>query len=196
MSRVLEIRKTHQEPFQQKHGVSLGIMSFFIQACVSALQLIPDINASVDGDDILYHQACHIGVAVGSGKGLVVPVIRNAETKSFAELEKAIADMVERVNTNRLNIAELEGGTFTISNGGVYGSLLSTPILNTPQSGILGMHKIEKRPVVIDDAVVIRPMMYVALSYDHRIVDGKGAVTFLKRVKECVEAPERMLVEV
>jgi 2-oxoglutarate dehydrogenase E2 component (dihydrolipoamide succinyltransferase) len=196
MSRVLEIRKTYQEPFQQKHGVSLGIMSFFIQACVSALQLIPDINASVDGDDILYHQACHIGVAVGSGKGLVVPVIRNAETKSFAELEKAIADMVERVNTNRLNIAELEGGTFTISNGGVYGSLLSTPILNTPQSGILGMHKIEKRPVVIDDAVVIRPMMYVALSYDHRIVDGKGAVTFLKRVKECVEAPERMLVEV
>ncbi|HSO66520.1 MAG TPA: 2-oxoglutarate dehydrogenase complex dihydrolipoyllysine-residue succinyltransferase [Desulfatirhabdiaceae bacterium] len=196
MTRVMAIRKQHQDTFKKKHGTSLGMMSFFIKACVSALKEIPEINAAIDGETIVYHQACHIGIAVGSDRGLVVPVIRNAENQSFADLEKTIVDFVERIRAGKLTLAELEGGTFTISNGGVYGSLLSTPILNTPQSGILGMHKIEKRPVVIDDSIVIRPMMYVALSYDHRIVDGQGAVTFLKRVKECIEDPERMMVEV
>ncbi|MGD9971863.1 MAG: 2-oxoglutarate dehydrogenase complex dihydrolipoyllysine-residue succinyltransferase [Desulfatirhabdiaceae bacterium] len=196
MTRVMAIRKQHGDAFKKKHGTTLGMMSFFIRACVTALKEIPEINAQIDGNDIVYHQQCHVGVAVGSEKGLVVPVIRHAETLSFADLEKAIVDFVERIRAGKLNLADLEGGTFTISNGGVYGSLLSTPILNTPQSGILGMHKIEKRPVVIDDTIVIRPMMYVALSYDHRIVDGQGAVTFLKRVKECIEDPERMMVEV
>jgi 2-oxoglutarate dehydrogenase E2 component (dihydrolipoamide succinyltransferase) len=171
-------------------------MSFFIKACVAALQEIPEINAFVEGDDIVYHHYQHIGVAIGSGRGLVVPVIRHAETMGFADIEKAIVAYVDKINANRLELADLEGGTFTISNGGVYGSLLSTPILNMPQSGILGMHRIEKRPVVIDDAIVIRPMMYLALSYDHRIVDGREAVTFLKRIKELVENPERLLLEV
>ena len=196
MSRAMTVRSRYKEAFQKKHGVSLGFMSFFVTACVEALKEIPEINAFVDGTDIVYHDYQHIGVAVGSERGLVVPVIRHAERLSFAAIEKAIVDYVAKIRENRLELADLEGGTFTISNGGVFGSLLSTPILNTPQSGILGMHKIEKRPVVIDDAIVIRPMMYVALSYDHRIVDGSGAVTFLKRVKEFIEDPERMMLEI
>ncbi len=196
MARAMEIRSLYKEAFQKRHGVSLGFMSFFVKACVEALKEVPEINAFIDGSDIVYHNYQHIGVAVGTPRGLVVPVIRHVERMSFAQVEKAIVDYVTKIKDNRLELADLEGGTFTVSNGGVYGSLLSTPILNMPQSGILGMHKIEKRPVVIDDQIVIRPMMYVALSYDHRIVDGKGAVTFLKRVKEFVENPERMALEV
>ena len=196
MQQAMAMRTEYKEMFQKKHGVSLGFMSIFIKACVEALKEIPEINAFIDGEDIVYHNYQHIGVAIGTERGLVVPVIRHAEQMSFAQLEKAIVDYVAKIKENRLELADLEGGAFTVSNGGVYGSLLSTPILNTPQSGILGMHKIEKRPVVIDDEIVIRPMMYVALSYDHRIVDGKGAVTFLKRVKEFVENPERIILEV
>lgn len=196
MSKVMTERSKYKESFKKKYDVSLGFMSFFVKACVAALKEIPEINAFVDDQDIVYHNYQHIGVAIGSGRGLVVPVIRHAEKLGFAEIEKAIIDFVEKINANRLELADLEGGTFTISNGGVYGSLLSTPILNMPQSGILGMHRIEKRPVVVDDQIVIRPMMYVALSYDHRIVDGREAVTFLKRVKELIENPGRLLLEV
>ena len=196
MGRAMAIRSQYKQAFADRHGVSLGFMSFFIKACVEALKEIPEINAFVEGDDIVYHHYQHIGVAIGAKKGLVVPVIRHAERMNFAQVEQAIVDYVGKIKENRLELADLEGGTFTVSNGGVYGSLLSTPILNTPQSGILGMHKIEKRPVVVDDEIVVRPMMYVALSYDHRIVDGKGAVTFLKRVKEYMENPERLLLEV
>ena len=196
MARAMEIRSLYKEAFQKRHGVSLGFMSFFVKACVEALKEVPEINAFIDGSDIIYHNYQHIGVAVGTKRGLVVPVIRHAEHMSFAQVEKAIVDYVTKIKENRLELADLEGGTFTVSNGGVYGSLLSTPILNMPQSGILGMHKIEKRPVVIDDQIIIKPMMYVALSYDHRVVDGQGAVTFLKRVKEFVENPERMTLEV
>jgi 2-oxoglutarate dehydrogenase E2 component (dihydrolipoamide succinyltransferase) len=196
MGRAMEIRSQYKEAFSKRHGVNLGFMSFFVKACVAALKEVPEINAFIDGNDIIYHNYQHIGVAVGTKRGLVVPVIRHAERMGYAQVEKAIVDYVTKIKENRLELADLEGGTFTVSNGGVYGSLLSTPILNMPQSGILGMHKIEKRPVVIDDEIVIRPMMYVALSYDHRVVDGKGAVTFLKRVKEFVENPERMALEV
>jgi len=196
MAHVMTIRGQYKEIFKQKYGVGLGFMSFFIKACIDALKEFSQINAFVDGKDIIEHHYYHIGVAIGSERGLVVPVIRHADTLSFAGLERAIVDYVKKINENRLELFDLEGGTFTISNGGVYGSLLSTPILNTPQSAILGMHKIEKRPVVIDDEVVIRPMMYVALSYDHRIVDGREAVTFLKRIKECVENPERIMMEI
>ena len=196
MSRVLALRTQFQENFKRKHGVSLGFMSFFIKASVEALKAFPEINAFIEGKEIVYHQFQHIGVAVGSDRGLVVPVIRHAENLSFAEMELAIDEFLAKINENRLDLADLEGGTFTISNGGVYGSLLSTPILNMPQSAILGMHKIEKRPVVIDNQVVIRPMMYVALSYDHRIVDGREAVTFLKRIKEFIENPEQMIMEI
>lgn len=196
MSKVMAERLKYKESFKKKYDVSLGFMSFFVKACVAALKEIPEINAFVDDQDIIYHNYQHIGVAIGSGRGLVVPVIRHAETLGFAEIEKAIIDFVEKIKANRLELADLEGGTFSISNGGVYGSLLSTPILNMPQSGILGMHRIEKRPVVVDDQIAIRPMMYVALSYDHRIVDGREAVTFLKRVKELIENPERLLLEV
>ena len=196
MANVISIRRQYKEIFDQKYGVGLGFMSFFTKACIEALKEFPQINAFVDGKDIIEHHYYHIGVAIGSERGLVVPVIRHADMLSFAELELAIVDFVKKINENRLQLSDLEGGTFTISNGGVYGSLLSTPILNTPQSAILGMHKIEKRPVVIDDQVVIRPMMYVALSYDHRIVDGREAVTFLKRIKECVENPERIMMEI
>ena len=196
MERVMAERAKYKERFKEKHDVALGFMSFFIKACVAALKEIPEVNAFVAGDEIVYHNYQHIGVAIGSGRGLVVPVIRHAEKLGFAEIEKAILAYVDKIKSNRLELADLEGGTFTISNGGVYGSLLSTPILNMPQSGILGMHRIEKRPVVIDDQIVIRPMMYVALSYDHRIVDGREAVTFLKRVKELIENPERLLLEV
>ncbi len=196
MSRAMAIRAQYKDLFNEKHDISLGFMSFFVKACVAALREIPEVNGFVDGSDIVYHNYQHIGVAVGSPRGLVVPVIRHAEKMSFAQIEQAIVDYVAKIKENRLELADLEGGTFTISNGGVYGSLLSTPILNTPQSGILGMHRTEKRAVVVDDQIVVRPMMYVALSYDHRIVDGRGAVTFLKRVKEMVENPERLLLEV
>jgi 2-oxoglutarate dehydrogenase E2 component (dihydrolipoamide succinyltransferase) len=196
MTNLMAIRKQYKEAFKQKYGVNLGMMSFFIKAAVEALKEQPQINAFIDGKDFIEHHYYHIGVAVGSERGLVVPVIRHADKLSFAGLEQAIVDYVKKIQENRLEISDLEGGTFTISNGGVYGSLLSTPILNTPQSAILGMHKIEKRPVVIDDEIVIRTMMYVALSYDHRIVDGREAVTFLKRIKEFVENPERMMMEI
>ncbi len=196
MGRAMGIRSQYKDAFKKKFDVSLGFMSFFTRACVSALQEIPEINAFIDGDDIVYNHGQHIGIAIGSEKGLVVPVIRDVQNMGFADIEKAIVAYVNKIQANRLSLADLEGGTFTISNGGVYGSLLSTPILNPPQSAILGMHKIEKRPVVVDDQIVIRPMMYVALSYDHRIVDGKGAVTFLKRVKEFIENPERILMEI
>ena len=196
MTHTMAIRSQFKEAFKEKYGVSLGFMSFFIKAGVEALKEFPQINAFVDGNDIVYHNYYHVGIAVGTGKGLVVPVIRNADMLSFAELEQAIVNYVDKIKNNRLELADLEGGTFTITNGGVFGSLLSTPILNTPQSGILGMHKIEKRPVVEDDEIIIRPMMYVALSYDHRIVDGREAVTFLVRVKECIENPERIMMEI
>ena len=196
MSQVMAIRKQYKESFKKKYQVNLGMMSFFIKASIEALREIPQINAFVDGQDIIENHYYHISVAIGSERGLVVPVIRHADKLSFAGVEQAIVDYVKKINENRLEISDLEGGTFTISNGGVYGSLLSTPILNIPQSAILGMHKIEKRPVVIDDEIVIRPMMYVALSYDHRIVDGREAVTFLKRIKECVENPERIMMEI
>ncbi|MCP4400529.1 MAG: 2-oxoglutarate dehydrogenase complex dihydrolipoyllysine-residue succinyltransferase [bacterium] len=196
MSRIIAIRAQYKELFQKKHGVSLGFMSFFAKACVEALQDIPELNAFIEDDYTVYHHYVHIGIAIGSERGLVVPVVRHAEKLSFAEIEQVIISYVEKIKSNKLELSDLEGGTFTITNGGVFGSLLSTPLLNMPQSGILGMHKIEKRPIVINDEIVIRPMMYVALSYDHRVVDGKGAVTFLKRVKECLENPERLLFSV
>ncbi len=196
MSRVMAFRRRFKTAFKEKYGVSLGIMSFFVKACVAALQEIPEVNAFIDGDHIVYHPHVHMGVAIGAEKGLVVPVIRNAHRLSFAEIERAIVTFVEKIRENRLEPADLEGGTFTISNGGVYGSLLSTPILNPPQSGILGLHKIEDRPVAVEGRVEVRPMMYVALTYDHRIIDGREAVTFLRRVKEYVEDPERMMVGV
>jgi 2-oxoglutarate dehydrogenase E2 component (dihydrolipoamide succinyltransferase) len=196
MSAVIELRQRYKETFQKKYGVSLGFMSFFIKACVEALKAIPAINAYIDGQDIVYHHYYHIGVAVGSEKGLVVPVIRHVDRLTFAQIEQAINAFVVKIKENKLALADLEGGTFTITNGGVFGSLLSTPILNTPQSGILGMHRVDKRPVALNDQVVIRPMMYVALSYDHRIVDGREAVTFLKHIKECIENPERIMMEI
>ena len=196
MTRVQALRAQYKEGFKEKFGISLGMMSFFIKACVEALKEFPQVNAFVDDKDIVYHHYYHIGVAIGSGKGLVVPVIRHADQLNFAELEQAIVDFVNKIKENRLELSDLEGGTFTISNGGVFGSLLSTPILNMPQSGILGMHRIDKRPVALEDQMVIRPMMYVALSYDHRIIDGREAVTFLKRIKECIENPERMMMEI
>ncbi len=196
MAHVMAIRNQYKDRFKEKYGVNLGFMSFFIKASIEALKEFPQLNAFIEEKDIIEHHYYHIGVAVGTERGLVVPVIRHADKLSFAELEKAIVDYVKKINDNRLELSDLEGGTFTISNGGVYGSLLSTPILNMPQSGILGMHKIEKRPVVIDDDIVVRPMMYVALSYDHRIVDGREAVTFLIRIKDCVENPERIMMEI
>lgn len=195
MSAVMALRKESQEAFQKKHEVKLGFMSFFVKGVIDALKLIPQLNARIQDDKIVFHNYFDIGVAIGGGRGLVVPVLRNAERMSFAELEVAIADFGKRAQENKIKPEELQGGTFTISNGGVYGSLLSTPIVNPPQSGILGMHAIQERPVAIADQVVIRPMMYVALSYDHRIVDGREAVTFLKRVKEVIEKPARMLIE-
>ena len=196
MSRAMALRTQYKEAFKKRHDVSLGFMSFFLKASVAALQEFPAINAFIEGDDVVYHHYYHVGVAIGSDRGLVVPVIRHADKLSFAGIEQAIIDYVGKIKENKLELADLEGGTFTITNGGVFGSMLSTPILNTPQSGILGMHRIEKRPVVVDDEIVIRPMMYLALSYDHRIVDGREAVTFLRRIKENIEDPERMLIEV
>jgi 2-oxoglutarate dehydrogenase E2 component (dihydrolipoamide succinyltransferase) len=196
MSAVIALRQRYKESFQKKYGVSLGFMSFFVKASVEALKAIPEINAFIDGQEILYHRYYHIGVAVGSEKGLVVPVIRHADRLSFAQIEQAIGGFISKIKQNQLQLADLEGGTFTITNGGVFGSLLSTPILNTPQSGILGMHRVDRRPVAVGEEVVIRPMMYVALSYDHRIVDGREAVTFLKHIKECIENPERIMMEI
>ena len=196
MTRVKELRAEHQEAFQARYGVKLGFMSFFVKAAVEALQLVPEINARIEGDSVVYHDYCDIGIAVGGGKGLVVPVIRNAEGLGFGELERVIGDFAARAQANRIDLAELEGGTFTISNGGVYGSLMATPIINPPQSGVLGLHAIQDRPVAIDGQVVIRPMMYVALTYDHRLVDGRESVAFLKHIKHCVEQPERLLLKV
>jgi 2-oxoglutarate dehydrogenase E2 component (dihydrolipoamide succinyltransferase) len=196
MSAVMAMRQKFQESFQARYGVKLGFMSFFIKATVDALKLIPQLNAEVRGTDIVYRNYHDMGIAVSSEKGLAVPVLRNADLLSFAEIESAIADFGRRAKENKLRIDELEGGTFTITNGGIFGSLLSTPIVNPPQSGVLGMHSITERPVAREGQVVIRPMMYVALTYDHRIVDGREAVTFLKRVKENIEEPARMLIEV
>jgi 2-oxoglutarate dehydrogenase E2 component (dihydrolipoamide succinyltransferase) len=196
MAAVMSLREKHQARFQEKYQVKLGFMSFFVKAAIDALKLVPQVNAEIRGNDIVYRNYFDIGVAVGSGRGLVVPVLRHAERMSFAEIELAIADFVRRAQESKLKLEELEGGTFTISNGGIYGSLLSTPIVNPPQSGILGMHAIQERPVAREGGVVVRPMMYVALTYDHRIIDGREAVTFLRRIKETIEDPARVLLEV
>jgi len=195
MKPVMDLRNSYKELFEKKHGVKLGFMGFFTKAVVHALKEIPAVNAEIDGDDLIYKQYAHIGVAVGTDKGLVVPVVRNADQMSIAEIEKEIGNLGKKARDGQLSMADMQGGTFTISNGGVYGSLMSTPILNAPQSGILGMHKIQERPVVVGGQIVVRPMMYLALSYDHRIVDGKEAVTFLVRVKESLEAPERLVLD-
>ena len=196
MTEIMALRKTYQESFEKRHGVRIGFMSFFVKACVAALKEIPAVNAEIDGDDVIYKNFYDIGVAVGTEKGLVVPVLRDADAKGFAEIEKGIADLGAKARDGKLKLEDLQGATFTISNGGVYGSLMSTPILNAPQSGVLGMHKIQDRPVALNGQVVIRPMMYLALSYDHRLVDGKEAVTFLVRVKEALENPVRLVLEV
>ncbi len=195
MTEVMALRKEYKDLFEKKHGVKLGFMSFFTKACIHALREVPEVNAEIDGTDIVYKNFVHMGIAAGTPTGLVVPVIRDADSMSFAGIEKAIAEKGKRARDGKLSMAEMQGGTFTISNGGVYGSLMSSPILNPPQSGILGMHKIQDRPMAIGGQVVIRPMMYLALSYDHRIVDGKGAVTFLVRVKEALEDPRRLLMD-
>ena len=195
MSAVMALRAEHQDSFQKRYGIKLGFMSFFVKAAIEGLKQFPAINAETRGTDIIYKNYYDIGVAVSTDKGLVVPVLRNTERMSFAQVEQAIADLAARGRENKLTLSDLEGGTFTITNGGVFGSMLSTPIINPPQSGILGLHAITDRPVAREGQVVIRPMMYVALTYDHRIVDGREAVSFLKRIKECVEAPARMLIE-
>ncbi|NRB20839.1 MAG: 2-oxoglutarate dehydrogenase complex dihydrolipoyllysine-residue succinyltransferase [Rhodobacteraceae bacterium] len=195
MTEVMALRSQYKELFEKKHGARLGFMSFFTKACCHALKEVPEVNAEIDGTDIVYKNFVHMGVAAGTPNGLVVPVIRDADAMSFAEIEKSISEKGKRARDGKLSMAEMQGGTFTISNGGVYGSLMSSPILNPPQSGILGMHKIQDRPVAINGEVVIRPMMYLALSYDHRVVDGKGAVTFLVRVKEALEDPRRLLMD-
>ncbi len=195
MSAVMELRNRYKDLFEKKHGVKLGFMGFFVKACCQALEEVPAVNAEIDGSDIVYKRFAHIGVAVGTDKGLVVPVVRDADKMEIARIEKTIGALGKKAREGRLDIEELQGGTFTISNGGIYGSLMSTPILNAPQSGILGMHKIQERPVVINGKIEIRPMMYLALSYDHRIVDGKEAVTFLVRVKELLEDPERLILD-
>jgi 2-oxoglutarate dehydrogenase E2 component (dihydrolipoamide succinyltransferase) len=196
LSAVIALRKQYQETFTKRYGVKLGFMSFFVKAAVEALKAIPQVNASIRGNDIVYHHYFDIGVAIGGGKGLVVPVLRNAEKMGLAEVEQAVADLAARAKANQLKPDELQGGTFTITNGGVYGSLLSTPIINPPQCAILGMHTIQERPIAVEGNVVVRPMMYVALSYDHRIVDGREAVTFLIQIKEMIEKPARILLEV
>ncbi|MDX5383921.1 MAG: 2-oxoglutarate dehydrogenase complex dihydrolipoyllysine-residue succinyltransferase, partial [Rhodobacterales bacterium] len=195
MTATMDLRKEYKDIFEKKHGVKLGFMSFFVKACCHALREVPEVNAEIDGTDVVYKNFVHMGVAVGTPTGLVVPVVRDADQMSFAAIEKKIAELGVRARDGKLSMAEMQGGSFTISNGGVYGSLMSSPILNPPQSGILGMHKIQDRPVAINGQVVIRPMMYLALSYDHRIVDGKGAVTFLVRVKEALEDPRRLLMD-
>jgi 2-oxoglutarate dehydrogenase E2 component (dihydrolipoamide succinyltransferase) len=196
MSAVSSLRQKFKETFLERHGSKLGFMSFFVRAAVEALRAVPQVNAEFRDPHIVYHDYCDIGIAVGGGKGLVVPVIRNAEKLSFSEIERTISEFSKRASENKLKLEELQGGTFTISNGGVYGSLMSTPIVNPPQSGILGLHAIADRPVAINGQVVIRPMMYIALTYDHRLVDGREAVTFLKRIKDTIEDPSRLLLEV
>jgi 2-oxoglutarate dehydrogenase E2 component (dihydrolipoamide succinyltransferase) len=196
MSAVMGLRAKFKDAFQERHGVKLGFMSFFVRAAVEALRAVPQVNAEYREPHIVFRDYCDIGIAVGGGKGLVVPVLRNAETMSFAEVEVAIGDFARRAGDNKLKLDELQGGTFTISNGGVYGSMLSTPIINPPQSGILGLHAIQDRPVAVNGQVVVRPMMYLALTYDHRLVDGREAVTFLKRIKETIEDPSRLMLEV
>jgi len=196
MSAVMALRERLKEDFEKKHGARLGFMSFFVKACIAGLKELPAVNAEIDGEDLVYKNYYDIGVAVGTPQGLVVPVLRDADSKSFAEVEKGIAELGHKARDGKLAIADLMGGTFTISNGGVYGSLMSTPILNPPQSAILGMHKIQQRPMVVGGEVKVRPMMYLALSYDHRIIDGREAVLFLVRVKECIEDPERLLLGV
>ena len=196
MGALMELRRQYKDLFEKKYGARLGFMSFFVRACVTALREIPAVNAEIAGDDIIYKNYVNMGIAVGTEKGLVVPVVRDVQAMNLAEIELAIADYGVKARDGKLALDDLQGGTFTLSNGGVYGSLMSTPILNMPQSGILGMHKIQERPMVVDGEVQVRPMMYLALSYDHRIVDGKEAVTFLVRVKECLENPERMLLDI
>jgi 2-oxoglutarate dehydrogenase E2 component (dihydrolipoamide succinyltransferase) len=195
MTNVMAMRNQYKDVFEKKHGVKLGFMSFFVKAAVQALKDIPAVNAEIDGEDMVYKNYYHIGVAVGTDKGLVVPVLRDADNLSFSGIEKTIAAYGKKARDGELQISDMQGGTFTISNGGIYGSLMSTPILNAPQSGILGMHKIQERPIALNGQVVIRPMMYLALSYDHRIVDGKEAVTFLVRMKETLEDPQRALLD-
>ena len=195
MTEVMALRNQYKDQFEKKHGARLGFMSFFTKACVHALKEVPEVNAEIDGTDIVYKNFVHMGIAAGTPQGLVVPVLRDVDQKSFADIEKEIAEKGKRARDGKLSMAEMQGGTFTISNGGVYGSLMSSPILNPPQSGILGMHKIQERPMVVNGQIVARPMMYLALSYDHRIVDGKGAVTFLVRVKEALEDPRRLLMD-
>ncbi len=196
MSELIRARNDYKDSFQEKYGVKLGFMSFFAKACVTALKEVPEVNAEIENEDVIYKNYYNIGVAVGTEQGLVVPVVNNADSKSLVEIEKEIFELGNKARDGKLSIADMQGGTFTISNGGVYGSLMSTPILNPPQSGVLGMHKIEDRPIVVDGEIKIRPMMYLALSYDHRLVDGKGAVTFLVRVKESLEDPNRILLGV
>jgi 2-oxoglutarate dehydrogenase E2 component (dihydrolipoamide succinyltransferase) len=195
MSAVIELRKHHREQFQDRYGIKLGFMSFFVKGVIDALKQFPTVNAEIRGENIVYRNYYHIGIAIGADRGLVVPVLRHAERMSFAEIEQAIDDFAQRAQENKLKPHELEGGTFTITNGGIYGSLFSTPIVNPPQSGVLGMHAIQERPVAQAGQVVIRPMMYVALTYDHRILDGRDAASFLRRVKEAIEEPMRMLIE-
>jgi 2-oxoglutarate dehydrogenase E2 component (dihydrolipoamide succinyltransferase) len=196
MSTVMELRKKWKEPFMEKFGVKLGFMSFFVKAAVEALKDCPGVNARIEGTHIVYRKYFDVGIAVGGGRGLVVPILRNAEHMSFAEIETKIGDFAKRAQANKIDLSELQGGTFTISNGGIYGSMLSTPIVNPPQSGILGLHAIQERAVVQNGEILARPMMYVALTYDHRIVDGREAVGFLVRIKECIENPERLLLAV
>jgi 2-oxoglutarate dehydrogenase E2 component (dihydrolipoamide succinyltransferase) len=195
MSAIIAVREKEQENFQKKHGIKLGFMSFFVKACVAALQEFPDINASIDKDEVVYHHYYDIGIAVSTEKGLMVPIIRNADQLSYAEIEKSLKSFAEKARAGTISVDEMQGGTFTITNGGTFGSLLSTPILNPPQSGILGMHNIVKRPVAVNDEVVIRPMMYLALSYDHRIVDGKQSIQFLVHIKKNLEDPTRLLLD-
>jgi 2-oxoglutarate dehydrogenase E2 component (dihydrolipoamide succinyltransferase) len=195
MGAVMALRKQYNEAFEKKHGVKLGFMSFFVKACIVALKELPGVNAEIDGDDVIYKNHYDIGVAVSAPQGLVVPVVRDADAMSLADIEKAIAALGKKARDGKLSIEELSGGTFTISNGGIFGSLMSTPILNPPQSGILGMHKIQPRPMAVGDKIEVRPMMYLALSYDHRVVDGREAVTFLVRVKECIEDPQRLILD-
>ena len=196
MKPLMDMRNEYKDVFEKKHKAKLGFMSLFVKAAAVALQRFPEINASIDGNDIVYHGFCDIGIAVSSDRGLVVPILRNVENMGLADIESGIAGYAVKAREGKLDMGDLSGGTFTITNGGVFGSLLSTPILNPPQSAILGMHSIQKRPVVVNDQIVIRPMMYVALSYDHRIVDGQGAVTFLKTIKELVENPVRLVLDV
>ncbi|MBT3071355.1 2-oxoglutarate dehydrogenase complex dihydrolipoyllysine-residue succinyltransferase [Rhodomicrobium sp. Az07] len=195
MSTIMDLRNRYKTIFEKKHGVKLGFMGFFVKACLHALHDVPSVNAEIDGDDIIYKNFYHIGIAVGTDRGLVVPVVRDADQKSIADIEKEIAGFGVKARDGKLSLEEMQGGTFTISNGGVYGSLMSTPILNAPQSGILGMHKIQERPVVVNGKIEIRPMMYLALSYDHRLVDGKDAVTFLVHVKDALEDPQRLILD-